>query len=414
MAVERTYSFADLFSLVRATKGWSFASSGVLAEAASGALRVDYDPATLAWRGWPVEAQAVNQVNGGTEGASMPNTPPTGWAIAANSSGMTREITAIGTEAGIPYLDLRWSGTAGSTFNRDVNLCGNTVVAALSGETWWAQAPMRVVGGSTTNVAVSVVMLGRNSGGTISEQSAVTVTGSLGADALRKYAATHSRLMNVGTTAYVQPIVRFGFTNGLASDITLRIGAPQLWKSICAFSPSLAASGAPGASTRDADDLTLIDISRWYSGAGGTFVIDFMPGQAASDGVRGILSIDDGTADNRIDLYMAAASPAVSLLAVAGGVTSVPGLSVGTAAALTRSTLRMSWGPAGWFASLDGAAPLETTIGALPLNLSRVRLGNRGGTATDYLNGWIGPRLAYYPTQYTDTPAADGFTIRTR
>lgn len=413
MPVSQSYSFADLFALTRATKGWSFNASGALTEAASGALRVDYDPATLAWRGWPVESQAVNQVNGGTEGASMPNTPPTGWAIAANSSGMTREITAIGVEAGIPYIDLRWSGTAASTFNRDINLCGNTVVAAASGETWWAQVPLRVVGGNTTNVAVSMVLFGRNSGGTITEQSAVTVTGSLGADALRKYTATHSRLMTVGTTAFVQPIVRFGFTNGLAADITLRVGAPQLWKAQHSFSPSLAASGAPGASTRDADDLSMIDVTRWMDAAQGTVVIDFTPGQAAAGGVRGIVSLDDGTADNRIDLYMAAASPAVSLLAVSGGVTTVAGLSVGTAAPLTRTTLRMSWGPAGWFASLDGAVPLETS-GAAPVTLSRVRLGNRGGTAMDYLNGWIGPRFEYFREQYTDTPGADGFTIRNR
>lgn len=412
MAVTQAYSFADLFAFTRATSGWSFDAAGALAETAAGAVRADYDPATLAWRGWLIEGAATNEVNGGTEGGLVgtPGVAPTGWGWPGASSGMTREVVAIGAEDGVPYVDVRWYGTPVSTFTRDMNFVNAGVVPAVSGETWISSFFARLVAGSTANVTVSNIIFGRTSGGAIAETSNVGITGSLAVASLRLFQSTFSRAMNNATTAFVNPALRLSFTSGLAADITLRVGAPQLWKSSVAFSPSFPPVGTPGASARAADDLTMSTISRWFNEAAGTFVIDFTPGQAAAPADRDILMIDDGSSANRLRLRMLPADTTVRLGVTNAGVGSAA-LNAASGAARVRHTARFSYGPAGHFLSVNGAAPVSHTA-AVPGGLTRVLVGNSGGA--NYLNGWIGPRLDYFPTQYTDTVAADGFTIRTR
>jgi hypothetical protein len=414
MALNKAYNRADVLSLVRATKGYRIDPNGLLVDVAVNEPRIDYDPATLLGRGWLVEEAATNLVNGGTEGAVVgaPGTPPTGHAYAGNSSGMSREVVAIGTERGVPYIDVRWSGTPGSTFTRDMNFQASGAIAAVAGEAFLSVVPVRLVAGAVTNVSVVHIILGRNGGGSIVENSATTITGDLGGADLLAGLQSRARTMTGGTTASVQTAIRVGFTSGQAADITLRIGAPQLWKSSIPYSLSLAAPGAPGAFTRNADDFALPNIAQDLDPTRGTFCIDFMPGQDATPGDRGLLLLDDGTTDNRIRLRLLAADTTVRLSVDAAGAPVVAGLDAASGAALARHTVRFSYGPAGYLLSVNGGAPVSAA-GAVPAGLARALLG-RTLAAGEYLNGWIGPRLDYYPVQYTDVAAADGFTIRTR
>jgi hypothetical protein len=319
---EQSYAATDLLAVTRASLGWSWAADGTLAQAAAGAPRQDYDPATGAYRGLLIEAAAHNWINGGVENAAggSPGTLPTGWSWSSSTPGVTRTLSNIGAEDGFPCFDQRITGTPSSTYSRDINLTGATTVAALSGEAWWSQVPIRIIAGSTTNIAFSLLLVGRNSGGSITETTTVVLTSALGAASLRSAFQVAARTMNVGTTAYVQPFLRFAFTSGQAVEITLRIGAPQLWKSATAFSPALAPAGSPGAYTRAADTVALAELPRWFNPRAGTFAIDFMPRETADVADRDILMLDNGTSAERVRLRMLPGDTSLRLVATVGGV----------------------------------------------------------------------------------------------
>jgi hypothetical protein len=413
MPVTRSYGFTDLFSLVRATKGWSFDAAGALTEAAVDALRLDHDPATLAWRGLLIEGTATNVVSNtrwegavaGTLGSG--GALGTGWSL-STQVGLAVQVLAVGTEAGWPCIDLRFVGTtSGGGFP---NLIEAQTVAAAQGQAWTGQIGARVLAGTLPAGWSIRAVLNEMQGGTTLTSTTV-ISAVAGEASLRTAVVPVSRTLSNATADRIRLAMVLGTPGaGQAIDVTLRLSVGCLWQSGFAFSPSLAAPGAPGASTRNADDLSMTGIERWFNAAAGTFVIDFMPGQASTPGDRDMLMIDDGTASNRIRLRMLPVDTTVRLGVTNAGVVS-GALNNASGAALVRHTARFSFGPAGHFLSVNGAAPASHTD-AMPAGLSRILVGTSGGA--NYLNGWIGPRFEFFPTQYTDAAAADGFTIRNR
>jgi hypothetical protein len=410
MPIERAYAFTDLFSLVRAGSAWRFDAAGTLTEVAANQPRVDYDPATLAARGLLLEEGATNRLlNARQEGAAAgsPGTVPSGsgFISATATYNLTRSMT-VGVESGLPYVEYRWVGTANATNDLLFNL-QSPDAAAASGQAW-TLAVHCVLAGAALPTSATLRLSEANA----SVFSATDVSIPLGAAPLRQARRTVTRTFTDGSTNGARPVILVRVTNGVAYDFTIRMAAPQLWQSALAFSPSFPPAGTPGASVRAADDLAVLDLGTWFSLAAGTFVIDWTPAQDTSPANRGLIMLDDGTANNRMQVFMQPGGTAPRLFVRSGGVVSIAGLSSLAVPAPTRRTLRFSYGPAGYFLSVDGSSPV-TLPGALPLELNRCLLGaNLPGS--EYLNGWLGPRLTYYPVQYTDVAAEDGFTIRTR
>jgi hypothetical protein len=414
MPIVKPQTFADLFAMVRAGNAWRFDAAGALAQVGAGVPRVDYDPGALTARGVLVEGTATNlSGNPRFEGAvaGIPGTQPSGNTWLNSGAGLTREIVGVGVEDGWPYIDVRWSGTPSSSTTRTHSFVTNTAVAALPGESWTSRVATRLVGGSLTNVSVSHSVNGLDGAGTQLDVTTIVITGAVGAAALRNAVHDATVVLANAATAFVRHRIILGFTIGLAVDITVRMAAPQLWLSAVAFSPSLPPVSTPGPSTRAADDLDAADLTRYLNPAAGTFVVQFTPGQATAATHRGILTVDDGTGANEFRLRMLPGATTVRLSVDVAGA-EVLGIEQASGAALVRHTARVSYGPAGWLLSVNGAAPIGAA-GPIPAGLVRALLG-RGLPAGEYLNGWLGPRFEYYPVQYTDTAAADGFTIRTR
>jgi len=408
MPIERAFSFAELLSLARAGSAWRFDASGVLAEVAANLPRLDHNPATLQPRGLLLEEAATNVVldprrEGAVAGSSGTAPPAWGFVDTTGAFGLTRTIS-LGVEDGLPFVDFRWTGTATSSGNLQ-HFTLSPDQAASVGQTW-TYAPYCVVFGPAlpSNPRARLIEL---------PSFAATETAfAAGAVGLRLSRRAVTRTLTDAAASAVRVNIWVSVSSGVTYDFTVRVAAPQLWQSALQFSPSFPPAGTPGASTRAADDFAFLDLGAFYNAAGGTFVMDWTPGQATSPGNRGLLMLDDGTANNRLRLFMTAASTAPRLQVTSDGVNVVPGTSAGAVTALARSTLRFSYGPAGYLLSVDGGAPVAVA-GALPLNVSRCILG-RSAPASEYLNGWLGPRLDYFPVQYTDTPAADGLTIRSR
>ncbi len=151
--------------------------------------------------------------------AGTPGTVPTNWA-ATTLNGITRELVGTGIENGLPYIDFRLSGTAGTaySFTNWVSFELNNVVAASIGQTWTASCSYKLAGGSTTGV-VFRVRVGEVSG--TSNYNAITLTSTL-----TRFFVT--RTFTGAGTAYAQPSTTVDIANGATIDVTIRMAAPQL------------------------------------------------------------------------------------------------------------------------------------------------------------------------------------------
>lgn len=160
--------------------------------------------------------------------AGTPGTNPTNWQY-TTYSGITKQIIGSGTENGIDYVDIQWSGTAGSTITNSflIKPESNTQVAALSGQIWDQSMFIKLVGGSLANVAFTLAIQEYSSGSTLLAQSlssAVTPT-SAGLDTQRY---SMSRTLTNASTAFVNSPLFVSWSSGAAINFTLRIGWPQL------------------------------------------------------------------------------------------------------------------------------------------------------------------------------------------
>lgn len=208
-----------------------------------------------------IEGQGTNGFsNPRLEGAAAgnPGTAPT-YTNTSFFSGLSREIVGTGTEDNIPYIDLRFFGTAtGGSFSRfgltnittqGLNISGNAVNTF--------SVFVRLVGGSLSQInSCRIGIQGRNSAGSVvSGQSGLLTFTPTGA-ALRLGFNAVTWVPSDLTIVYGEwflDIVRGGTAT---VDVTLRIGLPDHKLGAFASSPILPPVGTPGASTRGTDLVT--------------------------------------------------------------------------------------------------------------------------------------------------------------
>jgi hypothetical protein len=108
-----------------------------------------------------VETSATNSIrNNSMQGAVVgsPGTLPTNWN--RNTAGISSSIVGIGIEAGIDYVDIRFSGTSVTAGGTTIygNAEPNGSVAAAPGQTWHCVAVHEAGRGWPHNIAGAVVM----------------------------------------------------------------------------------------------------------------------------------------------------------------------------------------------------------------------------------------------------------------
>lgn len=163
---------------------------------------------------------------------------PTNWGHAGgNTSGLAVTVVGTGLENGLPYVDIRYSGTTTNT-GFELIFEGAGVVAASAGQTWVSSHFVRMVGGSTANIV-----------GVWSQVDGIS--GSPGAGLGPSVLPTNAPLrqtsggfsLGTGTTS-VRCGLAMTVTNGAAVDVTLRISQPQLEQASFASDPILTTSAA--------------------------------------------------------------------------------------------------------------------------------------------------------------------------
>jgi hypothetical protein len=389
---------ASLVTFTRASDGMFVGSDGVLQTAATDVPRFDHNPTTGESLGLLVEEQRTNSVRNNTMVGAVAGTPgtlPTNWVGASLGIGISREIIGTGTANGIDYIDVKYSGT--TTGSGVINLSPDDGVIASSGQAWTSSAYVTLLGGSTANLTLIHRIRQAALAGVFiaaTDQTLSPVSGDL---IKNRYSVTLSSAP--ATIASLGQYFLLSFAaSGLAVDITLRIGLPQLEQGATASSVIPTTTAAV---TRSADvaSITGSAFSSWYqSGVGSLYgeTISRSSGLLDAGGIGfGVAVFSDGTNDNRIrfgvtgtgTVWIAATNTEASL-------------TVGTYTAGASFKLAAAYAVNDFAFTKDAATVQVDTSGVVP-TVSQLSIG-RSNVASGLLTGTI-RRLCYWPTRLPDS-----------
>jgi hypothetical protein len=263
-----------LITFTRASTGTFVDSDGVIRSAGNDVPRFEHHPTTGECLGLLPEEQRVNSLPNNTMVGAVAGTPgtlPTNWVELSLASGLTRQIVGTGTTVGISYIDIRLSGTTTNANGFNLAFAGNTAVAASTGQSWTASAYCQVVGGSLSNITSAAVRVTERTGaGSFAGSSETAFTNSTGPYGVNRVTATRT----LGATAgAVQGNIFLTINSGVAIDITLRIGLPQLEQGAFVTS-AIPTTGTAATRTADVVSITGANFSSWYRQDEGCVFVD--------------------------------------------------------------------------------------------------------------------------------------------
>jgi hypothetical protein len=167
------------------------------------------------------------------------------FAALVVTAGLTFEVVGIGTEGGLPYFDLRISGTPNVTTAVQIN--PDTPPAPTDGQVWTYSQFSRLVGGSLTNVGDAILAF---SLGNVNGSVNYTLTNA----PLRTNRQSATALLIGGGSALLR--WRLNVTLNQPVDLTIRFGPWQYGQGAEASTPIFPPVNAPAVATRSADLVT--------------------------------------------------------------------------------------------------------------------------------------------------------------
>ncbi|WP_203075660.1 phage head spike fiber domain-containing protein [Falsiroseomonas ponticola] len=352
-----------------------------------------------------VEGQRTNSLrNPRCEGATAGvigagGVAPTNWVIGA-VGGIAWEVVSTGSDSGINYVRLRLAGTSNSTSGARIAMESISAITAAVGQSWTNSHFVRLVSGAQNGMTwqQEVREYTGGSAGSLTTGTAVT----LGA-AWQRVAVTRT-LADAGTTAQ-QPTIRVALLNATTYNLVLDLGWPQAELGAFASSPILPPAAAPAASTRGADTIAapLSALSIPASGACTVVGTVLLPQAAPAAAPLGLLTIDDGTANNRYLCRCRVSTAQMAILRTTAGVAGTE-TTIGTMTPGTPFRWGISIDATGRMAgSFNGATAVAITGGPTS-GLTTLRLGNNLA-GTEALFGEMGS-VSLIPAALSDTALA--------
>lgn len=308
---------------------------------------------------------------------------PSFWSI-VSALGLKVGVLETGVENGLPYLDLQITGTTNASGSLRLSMENGNAPAA-PGQTWTASVFLRLLAGGTAGLAVRTMLVERNSGGSF-------LTSNLGPSFVPAGASLgRQRLVQTYTTAQssttqITPEFTIGAEAGVAVDVTLRIGAPQLEMGGGATSPMLPPAGAPAVSSRAADQAVWAP-QGGIAGEGTVLLRAMLPSVAGFGTHQGLFQMDDGTDANRIALRNTSAGSGLYGVADSGGanLATLPG---GNMAPGQPFRAALAWS-AGELAFCLNGGGVQTAAAAMPGGLKRMLVGHAAAALNRPANGEI-------------------------
>jgi hypothetical protein len=324
-----------------------------------------------------VEGTRSNRIrNPRAEGAlaGTPGTLPTNWTLTGLPAGISYSVVGINTVSGVQCLRIRVNGTPAATATARLEYETASTIPAANGQAWAGSAFLRLHAGAQTNLGLALRIMGLDAAlaalNTIS--TAVTLTTTL----TRQAAVT---TIASASATYATSDLLLSFTLNQAVDCTFDIGWPQTELGSFASSPILPTAGTPAVSTRNAD-LLMATLASLGIGANGACTVLFwgiLPQASPASVDQNLVSIDDGTVNNRYRMFNVAGGAGINVgRSTAGtGLTSL----AGTMTAGTAFKAGMSVDGAGRVAgSFNGAAAVAQTGGPTS-GMTTLRIGNNAG-----------------------------------
>jgi hypothetical protein len=145
------------------------------------------------------------------------------WPAAPVNNGITATKIGSGFDVdGLPYVDVRYQGTATGTFHSDTYTGLTGFLFASTGQQWTCSATFSRIGGSIANVSGIRTVVAEYT----APSTYVTQGNSAFATATTETTASVSHTVATGNR--VQGLVQLVFTNAAVIDVTFRIKAIQL------------------------------------------------------------------------------------------------------------------------------------------------------------------------------------------
>ena len=191
-----------------------------------------------------------NSMIGASAGA--PGTLPTNWSV---GGGIVPSVVGSGTEFGLPYVDLRFSGTTGATYT-DLRFDAPNGVASGNGISWAMSAFVRMVGGSNANILGTVLAINLQDAGS-AYLSTQIFSSQLPTYSFLRYSGT--AITANASVAYVRPQLTVNHPNGVPVDVTYRVYAPQLELGSFASDPILTTGSAVTRAIETAEFSPLVE-----------------------------------------------------------------------------------------------------------------------------------------------------------
>ena len=399
-------------TFTRTTIGTRVSEENVLETISADDPRFDHDPTTGESLGLLIEELRTNDIRNSTmQGAASgtPGTAPTYWSMGTSFSGLTREISAVGEENGIPYIDVRFHGVAtGNPFTYvpfwpngyETNNSPATRTSRYTFSSYVKHISGTVPSGCTfilviTNVNASLGDLGEYKVSTIISSSS-TPSGDLIAN---RFALTNTNFTSTDT-AYFEPYYQWNVPYNTSFDVTIRIGLPQMEEG------SFATSAIPTTDqgkTRNPDSVSMTgtNFSDWYNQSEGTIYCSGNNTGITTTTSRFYYAIEDtsNSSGDFIRQWIWNGNTGLLLNSFYTSNTTGQGsvISAEFGNTLTTDNKKTAVGYAkSDFASYYNGTSLNTdTSGNLPVGIDRLRIGTN-------LSGHIS-QLAYYPKRLTNT-----------
>jgi hypothetical protein len=197
----------------------------------------------------------------------------------------------------------------------------------------------------------------------------------------------------------------FSFTAGVATDITLRIGLPQLEQG--AFATSVIPT-TTAAATRAADVavMTGANFSNWYLQSEGSFLVEWIAGQR-TDFINPFSVGSTVVNGGFMNIRRSATGNVVT--GVVDGTVVQAGMPIITGATVAGTTYKgaLAYQVDNFAGVANGGAVATDTLGTVPSTIGTLVIGNgwnntvAGLAGNEYLSGHI-RRLAFFPRRLAD------------
>jgi hypothetical protein len=317
--------------------------------------------------------------NNSMVGASAPNTLPNNWSNAG--SNLTRQSVVTGTLNGIPYVDVRVSGTANNAFH-DIFWDASNIIAASVGQNWVASCYLQIIAQPNPPVNYLLAMREFNSSGGflgVFQGAALSIS----TTSFNRFSFT--RALNQAAVAFVHPSLFFTLVNGQTYDFTIRIGYPQMEQS------SVATSVIPtttGSVTRNADVISLTGVAGLIGQQEGTLYAEIVAQPYNNTSFPAILQVDDGADSQRFAIFVGPSGGIRVRFNASGVNTNLDSVSPSVLVAGQTYKIAAAFGFNGSQALyINGVFQVSGSVTAGPFTaaLNRVMLGHRGGISTPFL-----------------------------